>query len=191
MHMNERGFTIIELLLVLGITAMLFAAIVVFLNPAELLRQARDSTRISDMANLKNAVGLYLSQVDNPSLASSSAPYTTCFQTATTSDCSYAFGASYTNVAVSQGKKNDASGWLPMNFTLITSGVPIGRLPIDPVNDATHFYAYAATSTNFAYKLVAASMESAKYGTGGAHDVVSRDGGNSATAYEIGTNPGL
>ncbi|MFA6494844.1 MAG: type II secretion system protein, partial [Candidatus Paceibacterota bacterium] len=40
-----KSFTLIELLIVIGILAILVAAIVITLNPAQLLAQARDSKR--------------------------------------------------------------------------------------------------------------------------------------------------
>src|SRR3989344_7995871 len=54
------GFTLIELLIVIAILVVLSVAVVVILNPAELLRQARDSTRISDLASVNSAIALYL-----------------------------------------------------------------------------------------------------------------------------------
>jgi len=55
-----RGFTLIELLVVIAILAVLAVAVVVVLNPAELIKQARDTTRISDLAALNSAISLYL-----------------------------------------------------------------------------------------------------------------------------------
>src|SRR5580704_3649915 len=60
---NRKGFTLIELLVVIAIIAVLAVVVVLTLNPAELLRQARDSNRISDFATLKSAIGLYSEDV--------------------------------------------------------------------------------------------------------------------------------
>ncbi|MFA7202011.1 MAG: type II secretion system protein, partial [Candidatus Paceibacterota bacterium] len=46
------SFTLIELLIVIGILAILTAAVVIVLNPTELLKQGRDSTRMTDLASL-------------------------------------------------------------------------------------------------------------------------------------------
>jgi prepilin-type N-terminal cleavage/methylation domain-containing protein len=55
----RRGFTLIELLVVIAIIAILAVVVVLTLNPAELLRQSRDSNRVSDMATLTSALNLY------------------------------------------------------------------------------------------------------------------------------------
>ena len=56
---KQKGFTLIELLIVIAIIAILAVVVVLTLNPAELLRQARDSNRISDFATIKSALALY------------------------------------------------------------------------------------------------------------------------------------
>lgn len=190
---NQKGFTLIELLIVIGITAFLFAALIITLNPAELLRQARDSTRISDLGTLRSAIALYLSDVSSPNLASSSAGYADCYTSATSASCTAA-GFSLVSVTSSQvanRRNNNATGWLPVNFTAISSGAPIGNLPLDPVNDATHYYGYAATTTSSGFKITANGFESTKYSNGGASDVVSTDGGNFTSIYEVGTTLSL
>src|SRR5271154_4705198 len=60
---NRSGFTLIELLVVIAIIAILAVVVILTLNPAELLRQARDSNRVSDFATLKSSIGLYAADV--------------------------------------------------------------------------------------------------------------------------------
>lgn len=194
MNETQKGFTLIELLIVIGITAFLFAALIITLNPAELLRQARDSTRISDLANIRNAIGMYLADVSSPNLASSTGAYANCYTSATATTCNgNAVGAAgfatitTTSTQVSNRRSNNATGWLPVNFTAISSGAPFGQLPLDPTNDASHYYGYAATSTNLSFKLTANGIESAKFGLNGSGDVVNNDGGQYNNIYEIGT----
>ncbi|MFA7202022.1 MAG: type II secretion system protein, partial [Candidatus Paceibacterota bacterium] len=43
---SKSSFTLIELLIVIGILAILTAAVVLVLNPTELLKQGRDSKRM-------------------------------------------------------------------------------------------------------------------------------------------------
>ena len=50
----KKGFTLIELLIVIAILAVLGVTVTLVLNPAELLRQGRDSTRISDLSSINS-----------------------------------------------------------------------------------------------------------------------------------------
>ena len=68
---TRSGFTLIELLVVIAIIAILSVVLILTLNPAELLRQARDSNRVSDLATLKSAISLYLADVSSPSIIGS------------------------------------------------------------------------------------------------------------------------
>ena len=56
---KEKAFTLIELLVVIAILAVLAVAVTLILNPAELIRQGRDSIRLSDLATINKALGLY------------------------------------------------------------------------------------------------------------------------------------
>ena len=64
----QRGFTLLELLIVIAILAILAAVVIIVLNPAQTLAQARDSQRLSDLATMKSAISLYLTTVSSPSL---------------------------------------------------------------------------------------------------------------------------
>src|ERR1035441_2083464 len=74
----RKGFTLIELLVVIAIIAVLAVVVVLTLNPGQLLMQARDSSRLSDLANLQTAMNLYVtdSAINGAtSLGSSSVTY--------------------------------------------------------------------------------------------------------------------
>ena len=68
----------------------------------------------------------------------------------------------------------------------MTAGSPFGQLPVDPVNNASDFYSYAANA-NLTFELDAI-MESNKYGQTGSDNKVSNDGGDNSSTYEIGSN---
>ncbi len=70
---NSRGFTLLELLIVIAIIAILSAILIFVLNPAETLRQTRDSQRLNDLKTLNNAIAFYITTVKNPVLDQSSA----------------------------------------------------------------------------------------------------------------------
>ena len=48
----SQGFTLIELLVVIAIIAVLAAVVVIVLNPLELMRRSRDSTRLADLEGI-------------------------------------------------------------------------------------------------------------------------------------------
>jgi len=53
---NDKGFTLIEVLLVMGIIAILAAIVIVAVNPARQFAQARNSQRRSHVQSILNAV---------------------------------------------------------------------------------------------------------------------------------------
>ncbi|MFH1246608.1 MAG: type II secretion system protein [Candidatus Liptonbacteria bacterium] len=188
---KQKGFTLIELLVVIAIVAVLSVVVILTLNPAELLKQARDSSRISDAATLKSAISLYMADYNLPSIGSSTKCYMSSATTSVTGSCGGRFTASYNTTAGSNSRAVDGSGWLPVDFTKISSGAPIGNLPVDPVNDmAQYYYAYAASTTSLTFEITA-KMESSRYNFGGSGDVTQYDGGRSTSTYEVGTVPGL
>ncbi len=193
---KTRGFTLIELLVVIAIIAILAVVVVLTLNPAELLRQARDSNRISDFATIKSSLALYSEDVSTSTALYGSVGYKVMLSGATTTSAissfntaaTWGFLGGETAVATSTSRAVDGTGWLPVNLNAISSGAPVSSWPVDPVNSGSNFYAYAATSTSPGTWKVATKMESQKYGFNGSNDAVSTDGGNSTGTYEQGSN---
>jgi prepilin-type N-terminal cleavage/methylation domain-containing protein len=188
MNKTTLGFTLIELLVVIAIVAVLAVTVILTLNPAQLLRQARDSNRTQDLATLKSALSLYLADVATPVLGTS----TNCYAHSSSSMATCATNSRFAagTVILRTSLAIDSNGWIPVNFTTISAGSPISALPQDPVNSTTYFYAYRADNTNQTFE-INADMESTKFANGGSSDVESTDGGNSATLFEVGTDPGL
>jgi len=191
-----KGFTLIELLVVIAILAILAVAVVLVINPAQLLKESRDVTRISDLNTLNNAISLYLA--DNAT-TSWNGTYTggslTATTTCTSGTTSPANGlCTLVNIYTTSG-----TGWvLGVPLTSISLGSPVGSLPKDPNNGATClstdtvstcFYSFKTGTTMGKYKLMA-NMESTKYAASGTADVESNteDGGNLAQWFEVGTD---
>jgi prepilin-type N-terminal cleavage/methylation domain-containing protein len=194
---NNKGFTLIELLVVIAIIAILAVVVVLTLNPAELLRQARDSNRISDFATIKSAIALYSEDVSTSTnlygtsyrlyTADIGATTTIAVYTTATGTAGWGFAGGETifSITTSTSRAVDGTGWIPVNLTAISSGAPVGSYPVDPTNAGQNAYIYAASSTVWK---VATKMESSKYGFNGSGDVVTNDGGNNMSTYEQGSN---
>lgn len=60
---NQKGFTLIEVLIVLAIVAMLSAVVIIAVNPARQFAQARNTTRWTGVNSILNAV--HQNMVDN------------------------------------------------------------------------------------------------------------------------------
>jgi prepilin-type N-terminal cleavage/methylation domain-containing protein len=172
----KKGFTLVELLIVIAILAVLATATVVVLNPAELLAQARDSQRISDMDTLKNTLAIYIAQVTPLNLGAvsgcvaSGGGRCTALPTALYGPFGTAGAASATCVNTTPPVRTTAGGgWVDVNFGGIPGGSPIPMLPIDPTNSATgalgvggYYYGYMCDVTYSTFEL-SARIESVKY----------------------------
>lgn len=173
-----KGFTLVELLIVIAILAVLAAAVVIVLNPGELLAQARDSQRLSDLETLTDALSIYIAQVTPIDLGSCPAG----------GRCTSGTAGPFLNALCTTNAVNTVagSGWVDVDFTDIPGGSPVPFLPIDPSNGATYFYAYACSeSPNYVFELDAV-LESAKHSP-----KMTSDGGDKTTFYEVGTAQAL
>lgn len=54
---KQSGFTLIEILLVMGIIAILATVVIVAINPSRQFAQARNSQRVSNVNTILNAIG--------------------------------------------------------------------------------------------------------------------------------------
>lgn len=182
--MRKRGFTLIELLIVIGILAILATAVILVLNPAQLLAQARDSQRISDLGSVKSAIGLYLATATSTLTLGE-----TAYATASTT-CGLSSGCT-----VSTDFTVDGGGWVDIDLTKTVGGSALAVLPKDPTDSATYQYAYDGDNANKTFELNA-RLESIKF-----RDLMTTDGGDKNTCtgtftdttcyYEVGTDPGL
>lgn len=181
----KRGFTLLELLIVIGILAILSTTMIIVINPAQMLKKARDSQRISDLNSLKTAIAFYVTETSAPSIG-------TIYTAKTYSDVDAVLcGAA--GVATSTAQTTAGLGWIPINFDGMTGGSPIGSLPTDPNKTLIgaspgRYYVYlVGSTTNYTFKLFA-NMESTYYSTAGGGDVETGDGGTVNTLYEVGTS---
>jgi len=164
---HQKGFTLLELLIVIAIIAILSIALVFMLNPAETLKKARDAQRISDLKSVKTAIGIMLTASSTPSLDSGAAmcstntsggiltPKIAYSSPSATVAASTVGGADINGVAFATTAlvsatpgKVDGTGWIPVNLKALTGGTPISSYPLDPVNTV----AGTATTTDLVYR---------------------------------------
>lgn len=167
---SSRGFTMIELLIVVAIIAILAVAAVVLLNPSEMIQEGKDHNRLSDTTSLYTAIGL--AQSDGLSLGNASTVYVSLpdptLTGAQTSSCGYWNLVSlptdtiYQCASPQDYRNTDGTGWIPIDFAQSAGGSPFGELPIDPQNQSSsgQYYAYATQGTSYE---VTSKMGSQKY----------------------------
>ena len=195
MKIHQKGFTLLELIIVIGILAILGSVAVLVLNPAELFRQARDSSRVQDLSNIASAMGQYISSVSGFDLNGTSFANAECasgpggkvYVYANPTTQSFANrGGGY---VITASRIIDGSGWMPVPFSDMTTGSPIAILPVDPTNSGDLVYRYACAQGPATFELNA-TFESEKY-TVGTDEKLTKDGGDNDSFYEVGTDPGL
>ena len=161
---RQKGFTLIELLIVIAIIGVLAGAVLLVINPAQLLAEGRDSQRLQDLDAVNKALTLALADGE-------------ISLTDTTGVC-----ATCTSVAATPRQEVDGTnGWV--KFTLVgTTGLGkfISTLPTDP---STNTYSFAADGTNYELNAVLESPDNATK--------MSVDGGDNDAIYEVGTDPDL
>ncbi len=190
----------IELLVVFAVIAILAVVAVILINPGELLKQSRDSTRLNGLQALDLAITNYKTSNGAGSLGTVSTTYISIpdpTATSTAGDQCQGLGMPalpsgwvYHCAASSTYKLMNGKGWVPLNLTNTAGANLLGTLPVDPTNTTSsgYYYTYVTDGTNFELNNI---MESAKYSLNGSNDKVSTDGGILPDTYEVGSSLAL
>jgi prepilin-type N-terminal cleavage/methylation domain-containing protein/uncharacterized protein (TIGR02145 family) len=190
----QFGFTLIEVLIVMSILAVLSTFTVLVLNPAQILAENRDFTRLNDIKVLDNAIKLSKARGSIVDSTFEKIVYISLLDTDndTAEDCkldysdlpTLASGWIYRCAVSKDGSANlrnvNSTGWLPINFNIIPDiQPPLNLLPIDPDNNVNSYYAYGYDLNKKDYAITSI-MLSDKYRGG----IALTDGGNWNIAYE-------
>lgn len=167
---RKRGFTLLELLVVMSIVIVLVGLVLFIIDPVQIQRGNRDSERLADLANLNNAISNAVKD------ASDSAEAILCKGSAY--PCS---GSSYP--ADENTQKNDGTGWIKVDLT--EASPAIQSLYIDPTNDSVFHFSYCADNDNWELNT---TLESEREKARMVEDQGDQNAVDTSGKYEIGTN---
>lgn len=174
-----KGFTLVELLVVIAIVAILAAVVVLIINPLELTRRGRDAARLSDLSNLQNAINVAVQEATNSS---------TAILCATTG--SYPCGGAVNGQSHVAARTSNGSGWVQVNLGA-NGSVSVPTLPVDPTNSDTYHYTYCASGDAWEIDAVLESeQQKPKMASDGGPDAA-HNATDATGRYEVGSNLSL
>lgn len=156
----EQGFTLVELVIVMGILVTLGAVAVIYINPTEMRKETRDARRLTDLRALNQALTLYAMD-GNTYLGDPHTVYLSTIWCPSNND-SLNLGYSY-HCGDTQERMThtDGTGWIPLNFNTLSTGTPLSHLPIGS-DDGTGWSYYYIPGSNGSWVL-GTGIESIKY----------------------------
>lgn len=130
-YKNQKGFTLFEMVLALSVFAIMTSLIILYVNPEEKRKIARDNLRISDAMLIDRLINEY--RLDNGSYP----------------DVVTLLRDSRTLPTGGISIDNSTSGWIDADFSKYNS-----RLPIDPINSVDYFYSYYHSVTGYELNVI-------------------------------------
>ncbi|HEY4500144.1 MAG TPA: LamG-like jellyroll fold domain-containing protein [Candidatus Paceibacterota bacterium] len=187
---RNAGFTLLELLIVIGILGVLGTVAVLILNPGQLFNQSRDANRISEINSINKAIVIYKAlggkQYGNPNTIYISVPDSSS-SCANLNLPTLPIGWLYNCRPESEFRNLNGTGWIPINFTSISAGSPFSALPIDPINSPQKnlYYAYVTGGDVIESWALTTLLQSEKY----LQKTAATDSGNDPARFETGPDP--
>ena len=123
---NQKGFSIIEIMLVAVAVSSLIVALLLTVNPSYILAKGRDNRRISDLSMLDRVVSEYVAEKG------------VCPDAGNVLRESNVLPVGGTDLA------NAQKGWINQSLLNYTS-----KLPIDPLNTGIYIYKYICTDDTY------------------------------------------
>jgi prepilin-type N-terminal cleavage/methylation domain-containing protein len=164
---KQKGFTLVEMLVVIAIIAILAGAVLLAINPVATMQKSRDTTRLNDMDALRSAINIALTEGEIRLIDMAAA------ETSVTSGQAVDGTTGYVRFDIPGFGTPEAKTGL---------GRYIPALPLDPTNDATEglVYTFISTVDNYEINCLLEYPD---------NDVkMTNDGGDDPTLYEIGTD---
>jgi prepilin-type N-terminal cleavage/methylation domain-containing protein len=166
---KQKGFTLVEMLVVIAIIAILAGAVLLAINPVATMQKSRDTTRLNDMDALRSAINIALTEGEIRLV-----------------DMADTTATSANGVQAVDGTTGYVRFEIPTDKTGLIRYIP--ALPLDPTNDANLVYSYESTLDAYELNCVLEYPDNAAK--------MANDGGNNnpdpATglggAYEVGTD---
>lgn len=170
-QVRKGGFTLVELLVVIAIIAILAAVVVLIINPLEFTRRGRDAARLSDLANLQNAINVAVQESTGSG--------------AVAVLCSLAGSYPCSGKSNVDGRVSNGTGWVKTNLSSQAS-VSVPTLPVDPIaNSAVYHYTYCANNDAWEINTV---LESDQQKSKMANDGGNENATDTTGRYEVGSN---
>ncbi len=166
------------------------AVVVIAINPAEILKRARDTKRINDLSNLHELIQLANSEgLLNSTICNGTNIYISLPSSIDLSNINnLPSGFSWVQVSEADLRKSDSTGWIPINVSDI-SGFSMPTLPVDPqntLNDNLYYTFYCNPQQEY---ILTSYMESKTFGPkGNETSKTNKDGGPDPYLYELGSN---